>query len=331
MDLMQWAYNQKQQGVPIEEIRQELIKQGLNITYEALKKRLQRMKKQIIYEDKKEYSDNDIEDYINKMIALQEASEKLNTKQVKATIRIDDDKPIGIAYWGDWHIGCIGTDYKALEEDSNRIVQTDGLFYIGAGDYKDNYISNSPIGGQFGQIIQPGMQDIVVMRYIEKTADKCLALLKGCHDHWTQKQADQDFVSTLCEKANCVNLWHGGEITIKLANQSYLFRCRHKYPYQSSLNLENAMRRIMEKQGPCDVAAEAHWHEPYVMDRHLMGEYRVMMRSGSYKKWDDYGQQLAGYKGKRGVPVVILFPDKHKMLPVRDLDMAIEILQAFRR
>jgi hypothetical protein len=303
---------------------------GLSPGYVAKKFYLERKNDKIEYEDKLEYAEQDISEYIEQMIRLQETQRRLDTKQVKATIRINDDKPVGILFWGDWHIGSTGTDYRLFEEDLQKIRDTDGLYFIGAGDYKDNYITGTHIGGGFGQIIQPGAQDIVVKHYMEQVGDKCLALIRGCHDHWDEKQGDKDFIATLCEVTDSVNLWHGGEVYIKLGDMTYLWRCRHKYKYQSSLNLENAMRRIMEIQGPCDVAAEAHLHNAYVMERHLMGEYRIMLRTGSYKIWDDYAQQLAGYKGKPSVPMIILYPNQRKIVYHRDLDTGIEILKGLR-
>ncbi len=282
-------------------------------------------------EDKKFFTEADVEEYIVAMINLQHRQEAINTRQVKTTVRINDAQPIAIAYWSDWHIGAGGTDYNRFEADLRKIRDTEGLYFIGGGDYKDNYVAGSPPGGQFEQIIQPGMQDISVKHYMKQVKDKALALIRGCHDDWDKKTGDSDFIEELCEVTGAVNLWHGGEVIVKLGAEEYLWRCRHKYKYQSSLNLENAMRRINEIQGPCDVAAEAHLHNPYTMFRHLMGDYRIMMRSGSYKVWDEYGQKLAGYKGKPGVPVVIMFPETHRMIPITHLDDAIPILSGLRR
>lgn len=145
----------------------------------------------IAYEDKREYTEADIDQFYSAMMALQGAAQALNTKQVKAKITIKDDKPIGIAWWGDWHEGAIGTDYEALEADSQKILQTEGLYWIGAGDYKDNYISGTHVGGNFEQIIQPGMQDLAVKRRMRMMADQCLALVRGCHDSWDKKQGGQ--------------------------------------------------------------------------------------------------------------------------------------------
>lgn len=286
--------------------------------------------KKVDFKDKRECSENDIDAFYIAMMAMQKAQQQLSTKQVKATITIDEDKPIGVAWWSDWHEGAVGVDYDLLERDSQLIRNTEGLYWIGGGDYKDNYITGTHAGANFEQIIQPGMQDIAVKRRMQMMADNCLALVLGCHDSWSKKQADIDFIDEMCKTTDAINLWHGGDLFINLGSQQYHWKCRHKYPFKSSLNVENAMRRIMEIQGPCDIAAEAHLHNPYCMERHLMGEYRYFIRSGSYKVWDEHGQKLAGYKGKPGVPVIIMYPNEHKLLGFRDLEKGIEVLNALR-
>lgn len=295
-----------------------------------LRRWIKRNIKQVEYADKRECTEDDVDEFYRAMMAMQLATQRLSTKQTKAMVNIKDNKPVGVVWWGDWHEGAAGTDYALLESDSQLISNTDGLYWIGAGDYKDNYISGTHVGGNFEQIIQPGMQDLAVKRRIRKAGGNCLALVRGCHDSWDKKQADKDFISTLCEISDAVNLWHGGDLFINLGDQRYHWKCRHKYPYKSSLNLENAMRRIMEIQGPCDVAAEAHLHNPYVMERHLMGEYRFFMRSGSYKVWDEHSQQIAGYKGKPGAPMIIMFPGEHKMLGFRDFKQGLDVLRILR-
>ena len=683
-----------------ETMTQEQLAEHLNISRAKVCHLLRKAKKseRIEYEDRREYTEEDVDKYIEAMRTMQKAYRKLDNKQVRATVRVNENKPFGVAYWGDWHDGNMGTDYDKLDEDTEKIKSTDGLYFVGSGDYKDNYISDAPKGGQFEQIIQPGMQDLSVERRMEAVAEKALALIRGCffagtpvklsdgtfkniekiesddvvfsgqgnecrvknrfdnhysgemvefetvgnldsvistadhkvlslkkrdikckyrnrvckpdspesnwcinrkckglsfnytwekigdlnegdfllmpksnisdsgisrqraylyglflaegsyeggsrnidgvcytlsikesllankvaemfedefgkkptikvredrntiavrvysreiaqdflyhcgeyaygkkmsqdliksdnalyvvagvadgdghkrpiygdltittisknlatqlqhilinhgvintireqqrknrkyndyqinirplyanmlptisknektisrrqryqfeignyiavyirkmrrfdytgtvydleieqdhsytvnnvcvhncHEDWDKKSGDRDFIEHLCQLTNSINLWHGGELVIKAGSQEYLWRCRHRYKYQSSLNKPNAMRRIMEIQGPCDVAAEAHLHDPFVYDGHVMGEYRVLLRSGSYKLFDEYGQKLAGYKGKWGVPVIIMFPDEKRIIPFRDLDDGIRVLNSIRK
>ena len=83
--------------------------------------------------------------------------------------------------------------------------------------------------------------------------------------------------------------------------------------------------------GPADVAAIAHKHNPFDMMRHLMGQYRIFLRSGSVKIWDDHGQQGGYGKGKPGVPVVIFYPNEHRMIPFTHLKDGVEVLNAIRK
>jgi hypothetical protein len=324
----------------------KLEKEGKSITdisnavgekYKTVQRALLRAKNKLQYTDKKTYDETDIDEYMTLMRAMQRAQEKLSTKQVKAHITINDNKPIAIACWGDWHHGAIGIDYARFDEDEKTIHDTDGLYWAGMGDYKDNYISHTHVGAQFEQIMQPGMQDLAVKRIMQREADNCIALVRGCHDDWDKKSGDKDFIETMCEVIaeergddGPINLWHGGDLYIELGSQEYHFKLRHKYKFESSLNPENSMRRIMEMQGPCDVACSAHLHNPYMIMRHLMGEHRIMARSGSYKMWDEFGQKLAGYKGKSGIPVIILFPDKKRMIPMY-LEDAVDMLKVLRK
>lgn len=288
------------------------------------------VKGKVEFEDIKVRSKDNIAEFIKIMKLVKKAHENIDTKQTEVTVRIDDDKAVAIALTSDWHIGCIGTDYQRLEEDLKLIKDTEGLYVVGLGDYKDNYIRNSPPGGQFRQIINPAMQDTLVFYYMSMVQGKVLALVRGCHDNWDYRNSGKDFIEALCEEVNAANLWHGGALKIKLGNQEYLFRLRHKYKYQSSLNLENAMRRLIEFQGPADVAAEAHLHNPYVMTRRIGEKETILIRTGSYKVFDDYAQQLGGFKGIIGVPVVILWPDRHKLLAIPDLETGAQILTDIR-
>jgi hypothetical protein len=61
-----------------------------------------------------------------------------------------------------------------------------------------------------------------------------------------------------------------------------------------------------------------------------MGEQTIYLRSGSYKRYDEFGQKLAGYVGIYGVPTVILYPDHKEMIVVKDLRRAVDILQKLR-
>ena len=87
---------------------------------------------------------------------------------------------------------------------------------------------------------------------------------------------------------------------------------------------------MLNDAGPCDVAALGHKHFPDMQMLDRMDQKVVYLRSGSYKKYDEFGQKIGGYSGKKSVPCVVLFPDTHKVVPFQELEDAIIYLKAVR-
>lgn len=315
----------KEQGKQMKEI-EDII----GIPYGTIRKRFLRNKNNIEFIDKKDTPTfENIEEYYNKLKDLEKASEALDTKQTKTTINLHDNKPVLIAFWGDWHLGSHGIDYEQFDNDRELIKNTDGLYFIGMGDYKDNnsaYITKS----SNENVIPQGAQDILVLNFMEDTGEKNIATIRGCHDDWDKKIGDKDFIATICERVNSVNLWHGGVITIQVGQEQYKIFARHKYKNESGLNTTNAQRNMLNDIGPVDVAALGHKHFPDIQMLDRMGKKVVYLRSGSYKKYDEFGQKLAGYEGKKSIPAVIIYPDTHKVVPFSELEDGISFLNAVR-
>lgn len=288
-------------------------------------------KGKIEYENKKELpKETDINNYWKALIAIQSASNALDTKQTKAVINIDDDKPIGVAFWGDWHIGGKGVDHEQFLRDMELIVNTDGLYYIGMGDYKDSYLQMGHKGAIYGQLLPPNGQDYLVLDTVEKTKEKALAFVRGQHDYWTEQLTSQDFLETLCEKADAVNLWHGGLIYVNLGDIQYKLGIRHKYKYESGLNTTNSQRRLNEHFGGCDVVAVGDKHFVDFQRKTDLGRKTTWLRSGTYKIMDEFGMRIGGYEGEYGIPMVILWPESKKTVAFDDLRTGLAYLEYLR-
>ena len=290
----------------------------------------ERMASMVVYEDKKEPTETDIETYFEALKAMNDAQMRLETKQTKATITIKEEKPFGIAFWGDWHIGVKGSDCRRLDEDADTIADTDGLYVIGMGDYKDNASALVHQNSTQESVATTDMQGMVVQHIWHRQVGKTLAIVRGCHDDWDKRNANVDFCQMLCDDTGAVNLWHGGVVTIKAGDQEYKIAARHKYKYESSLNTTNAQRNFMNDFGPCDVFMLAHKHFFDLQQTRRMGKDVIYGRSGSYKMYDEFGQKLAGYEGIYGVPVLIFFPTVREIIPVRSLDVAVDMLARLR-
>jgi hypothetical protein len=274
----------------------------------------------------------DVTNYWDKLKQLNQSITDMDTKQTKTTIRLSGDKPIGIAHWGDWHLGAQGIAYESFERDKQDIIGTDGVFFIGMGDYKENQKPTVISSGTHEQIATTDLQDKLVVNFMSELNSKALALIRGCHDDWDMRINKYDFVEHLCSRdvADCVNLWHGGEINIELGEQSYKINARHKSKGNSDLNTTNPQRRLLDEKGIADVFAVAHLHYPDLGNPRRQSRDVVYLRSGSYKKYDEYGQKINGYEGHEGVPLLIYFPDRHEVLPFRNLQRGLECLTYLR-
>jgi|GEM_PF-1880524 len=303
---------------------------GLEFTSEAVRSHLKRnRKKNIGYVDRKNTEDN-IEAYIQHLIQSQKELQQFDDRQTSVTIDIDDDKPIGIVFTGDWHVGGLYTDHEQMLKDFQTIQQTDGLFNIAMGDYADNYISSSHKGGQYEQITNPDKQKEMIQYLFERyLGESNLVVLKGNHDNWSYKETGEDFVKYIARRIESPYLWYGGEVNLRLGNQVYKIIVRHNYVGTSALNTTNSQRRLFDETfGDVIALGHLHWNESHA--RSKAGKDTVWIRSGSYKITDDWTQWAVAGRGDTRQPMVILFPDQKKILDFRDMYDGIRYLKLVR-
>lgn len=309
-------------GVPKSTLQDRMAKYGLQSPYS------QQIKGNVIFNDKNSIPNTeDIEDLINKTIALQCSIENISTKQTQLSLFIKDNKPIGIGFWGDWHLGAKGTDHLQWKKDVDTISHLDGFYYWGMGDYCNLAINNKNQGEHFDELLKPDQQ-ISMARYgFEKTKDKALGLIRGCHPDRIYSLTGTDIMEDFCNITECANLWHGAEIKLQVGDIEYELRIRHKAPSESPINTTNAQRRQCERHGEADIIALAHLHYPDVEQKPFQGRDNVVfLRSGTYKHLDEYAQKLDGLKGTYGIPIVILYPKEKRMVAFKDFDMGIRFL-----
>jgi hypothetical protein len=288
-------------------------------------------KGKITYEDKREPTEADVEEYYQALKQINAAAMRLENKQTRTSISIDDDKPIAVCFWGDWHLGAKGVDYDQHDKDTEIIATTDGLYWIGQGDYKDNASALVHPGSTQETIAPTDMQDKIIEYKFRQVDKNNLANSRGCHDDWDKRNANKDFIQHLCGITGAVNLWHGGIVNLTVGDAEYRIAARHKYKNESGLNTTNTQRNFINDFGHCDIVAMAHKHIFEIHDTQRMGNQTIYLRSGCYKRYDEFGQKLAGYEGIYGVPTVILYPDRKEMIAVKDLRRAVEILGKLRQ
>lgn len=272
----------------------------------------------------------------------------LRTQVHSASIAIPTDRPVALAFTGDWHFGSVGTDYDLLYSDLRKLEKAApmGVYVVGMGDYGDNYKSNMGAAGS-------GLYDAVVAspddqqrgweRLLQRLHPNLLALILGCHLDWDFQKAGRDVLQPICEKfgpnslgQNVINFGYGGLLSIRVGKTTYRVLARHRVAVgDTGPNPSNAQRRMQSDypiNADWDIVALAHKHYNDLAQPTIKGKEQVWLRSGSYKVLDRYGQKLFGYEGEPGIPMVILWPETRKMVAFRGdhMDDALAFLAMVR-
>ncbi len=277
------------------------------------------------------------EDLLDVFIDAQEKMKKYDTRQTFVHTPDLGNKPIGVVFTGDWHLGGRGTDHKRLKEDMVRWQEEEGLFVVGIGDYSDNFLTRGTPPAANEQVFQPEEQGNILRGIMERRLrDKLLALLKGNHDDWTYKNAQVDPVKQLAADLRVPYMGHGGRLFVHLGEQVYVGNIRHRFQGQSAITPTNTHRRFATQSGGGDFTVLAHTHDETTQGLLLNGARHVYVRCGTYKVSDEFpdaiglATPLENPSVLTWMPMLIFFPDVHDVVQFDNFHRGITDLRAER-
>lgn len=253
---------------------------------------------------------------------------KETPREIYKHIKTDMDW-IALVASGDWHIGNINVNFKALREDIDTVASTDGMYYVFVGDGTDNFTATSIPNGMHEQIISPRGARIAMGRLFKKIAHKMIAAIMGCHDAFTVKTADFNILEYLTDNLHIPYLGNGGTINIVVNDVTYRIAARHKYRFQSSLNLSHTCRQYVRHADPyADIVAIGHNHESYIGQEDIFQKPRIFVRTGGYKPTDRFAESLGYEQQDCWIPVVLLNTKKKEMRMASSIQEATQTLES---
>lgn len=259
---------------------------------------------------------------------MDDAKGGLSPQQMQTTFRPPQDGlPIGIAFTGDWHLGAGGVLYKQLRIDLETIRDTDGLYAVGMGDYKENVKPQMKPGNAMynNAMNEPGLQLRMAIQRAEIARGKWLVIADGNHDAWDFSVAGISSTPQLAQHLGVPFFGEGGgTIFVEVRGVRYAVAVQHNHVGNSRLNTTNAQRRTFDEWPVwenVDVVCLAHFHFNDIQKVSRKGGKCVYLRNGTYKAArTDGGVPRDGYSAKLGlnpeygVPIAILYPDQRKVV-----------------
>jgi len=247
--------------------------------------------------------------FIEYQKAIEQARSELIQESVDLTI--DDDRPVGIAFPSDWHIGDIGTDHELLQEHCAVLADTDGMNTIVGGDAVNNFI-HPKITDAARADLPPDMQYRWAASLFKIL--KPLAVNYGNHDQWTEQFAGINALADIATQQAAICTASGAEMRLRIGSQTYIAYRQHRYRYGSSFNLTHTVKRLWE-MGPCDfdIGIVDHQHVPAIEMFYKHARPKVAIRAGTYKTRDAWARDKGFYGARIGVPIVFLWPDRWHM------------------
>jgi len=256
--------------------------------------------------------------------SLWEHHKKLNKKIIQAHkennlfhISINETRPIMLAVLADEHIGANKADLERLEYQARLVRDTDGAYALEGGDMIDNAIKH--ISMMTDANCSPSNQLILAEHYINILGDKIIAAVGGNHALWTKDVSGVDALkSLLLSKNRYIPIMENrANIVLELQDMEYKISLAHKNRFNSSFNLTHTVKRMYELSGfDFDIGIVCHHHESTYEPFQRHGEERIAIRASSGKLSSRFSESLNYPDCTMQVPVVILFPDKKKAIPM---------------
>ena len=264
------------------------------------------------------------------VLQMQEAMKGIRRDRREAIFDFNRDEPIAIAFMGDVHMGDVGTDYKQLLEDVELIKNTENLYLVTGGDYINNFMKRNRNYNEY-EVFQPRMQWKMAEWFFSELEDSFLAVATGNHDNWAEELTQFDALYAILKRLNIVYTKHGAKLTLNMPGHSYTIAFKHNTRSAGGLNPTAGVKQMVRYEYDADVAALFDTHVGAVEEFIHEGQWRVAIRTGTYKTDDHWGHG-AGFDDnvRVCVPVVVFHPQERFFMSARSLQQGVELLSYAR-
>lgn len=264
------------------------------------------------------------------LYARRREKERARRRQV---VRFDYG-PVCLAFQGDEHYGNSGCDIDHALRDAELIASTPGMYAVKLGDFVDNFIVNYLEGKNAKPSLAIEEQWMCAQEHLDILSGHSIAVVGGNHDGWSRLETHLDPLRRMVGDGVLYDA-DQIEFTLKIGSQvSKDVFLRHQYSKgHSQWNETHELERAAKFDHPGrDIYASAHDHSGLHMKVFAMksGGYCAAIKTGTYKKFDDYAQRK-GYPQYENEEVAgaLTIHEDGTMVPHHSLKRASEYMQKF--
>lgn len=274
-------------------------------------------------------SDEQLWEAFDKMYAYQETLDASRAMPV-AAVTVETDRPFGLVFLSDMHLGSKGVDSKRLREDIQLINACDHLQVYLGGDWTDNFVIQGLSNVHRDEsLVTIDTQFRLFQSIMRQLLPSLMAVGSGNHDAWTKKVAGLD---PRLEALADVPVLYTAEDTyldITVGEQLYTVYRKHRPTRSSQYNDGHGVQHMFRfGERPFDVGVMEHHHTPHISTFWAHGQMRWSIRTGSYKIKDSHAREWGYHHGGVGTPVIVFYPHRKTIVPFMTIPEAIEFLEA---
>jgi hypothetical protein len=245
------------------------------------------------------------------------------------------NRPVGVAFVADNHIGNDGVDYERMMAEAELMAATDDLYVVQVGDLVDNFIVSKLLALRVNTTVSIPEEWAVADYYLRMLGPKLLAVVGGNHDAWTRAMAGVDQLKQTLAGVRSDALYATDElmVTFEVGGLTVPARIRHKWRYSSVLNPTHGIERAFERDQakPFLLGVGAHTHVSGLARQfNAGGRTGLSVICGSYKVYDSFAHTLGLAEPNGSTAVVVVFHPDHGMVGFDNLALAVEYLGRFK-
>lgn len=223
-------------------------------------------------------------------------------------IKMPEDRPIGVAFVGDPHLGDSGCNYKLLRRDVDIMANTDGMYAVNIGDVANNWIGTlQRLYGE--QESSRATERQLADWFLNESGVSWLVWLMGNHDLWG------DFSEVLRGyniKKIPMEDWQAQFKLVFPNGRECKIWASHNFRGHSLWNSLHGPQKAAHTKAQADIYAAGHTHNWALHQEESASKRFVywLARSRGYKFVDEYADRLGHQPQKEGATVCAII-DPH--------------------